>query len=462
MTMTTLRTSHPCPYRAKKIAIVGMGVTGRACTGFLLRKGAFITAFDRQVLDIHTLRSELDVVDTSVSLGAFLAFELLTSTSCFDGFDYVVLSPGINPEHPALAAIRRESRVISDLDIFAQYNAVPCIGVTGSNGKSTVVDMLQKTLTAAGKKTLLGGNFGTAALDLVDTEADFIVLELSSFQLEITRKLPLAVACILNVTEDHIDRHHTLLAYTKAKQRIFTHAAAVVINLDDAASYLPNMANICASVSAKVPEGPQTPSQFWQDGQGIKCQSALVLSADKLSMPLPHLLMNMQFVLAIHHCLHLPLAPAVKILEHYQGLPHRFERVHQIGNITFINDSKATNPGACLAALECAKRLNQRTILIAGGDAKGADLSVLKEPIDALVDCCIVFGKDAKAFVALTERVMQVDTLEQAVSLAKQKAEETPAPTLVLLSPACASIDMFDNYQQRGDRFKQAVLGEGA
>jgi UDP-N-acetylmuramoylalanine--D-glutamate ligase len=173
-------------------------------------------------------------------------------------------------------------------------------------------------------------------------------------------------------------------------------------------------------------------------------------------------MLNMQFVLAIHSCLGLPLQQAIAELERYEGLPHRFELVAQSGNLRFINDSKATNPGACVAALACTNYLQLRTILIAGGDAKGADLSSLAEPLKKWVDWCIVFGKDAHRFLAFGEHILLVDNLEQAVFLAKQKAALKTLPTVILLSPACASLDMFKNYQHRGECFKQAVIGEAA
>lgn len=442
-------------YRAKHIAIVGMGVTGRSCTKFLLAQGAVISVFDRQPFDYLALCEQMQLnQDDSFTIS------VLQDTTSFAEFDYVVLSPGVNPLHPAVAAIRDKPTTISDLDIFVQFNHTPCIGVTGSNGKSTVVDMLQRTLTASGKTALLGGNFGTCALDLLGQPADFIVLELSSFQLEITRKLPLAVACILNVTEDHIDRHLSFAGYVSAKQRIFEHASAVVVNRDDANTFYVKSHRCSASVSQEQMLTTLTHHDFWQDQQGVKNHDRLLIPAADLKMPLPHTLMNMQFVLAIHACLKLPLESAIRTLIHYEGLPHRFEFVAQYDNVQFINDSKATNPGACVAALACAHYLNLRTILIAGGDAKGADLSSLKHPLQQWVEWCIVFGKDASRFMTLGSQVLQVDNLEQAVTLAKQKAALSKVPSLVLLSPACASIDMFKNYQHRGDSFKQAVLGE--
>lgn len=444
-------------YRDKHVAIVGMGVTGRSCTKFLLACGARITVFDKQVLTMRQLREQLQLNDDTT-------FDIapLDEQTTLANFDYVVLSPGVNPQHPAIASVKNKQSTISDLDIFAQFNRIPCIGVSGSNGKSTVVDMLQKTLTASGKRALLGGNFGTCALDLLAQDADYIVLELSSFQLEITRSLPLAVAVILNITEDHIDRHQSFSGYIAAKQRIFEQAQGVVVNRDDSNTFAPERDDYAASISQFKPTVRTSDFDFWQDEQGVKCHDKLLVRAAHLTMPLAHMMMNMQFVLAIHACLSLPLEKAAKALENYVGLPHRFELVKQAGNVRYINDSKATNPGACLAALSCAHHLQLRTILIAGGDAKGADLSSLQKPLEDWVEWCIVFGKDASRFLVFGKHVLQVDSLEQAVMLARQKAALKNVATLILLSPACASIDMFNNYQHRGQCFKDAVLGEAA
>ncbi|WP_371196353.1 UDP-N-acetylmuramoyl-L-alanine--D-glutamate ligase [Glaciecola sp. SC05] len=450
-------THQATPYRNKHIAIIGMGVTGRSCTKFLLENGAKLSVFDKKVFEKSALCAQMQVSESSL-------FELclLDEQTDLTGFDYVVLSPGIDPRHPALASVRHSPNTISDLDIFAQFNQVPCIGVTGSNGKSTVVDMLQRTLTASGKTALLGGNFGTCALDLLGRPADFIVLELSSFQLDISRRLPLAVACILNITEDHIDRHDSFAGYAAAKQKIFERATAVVVNRDDPHTYLASTSDYDASVSQAQPKGKLSSHNFWQDAQGLKCQEQLLIPWANIHLPLPHVMLNMQFVLAIHRCLNLPIEHAITELQSYTGLAHRFEFVAQAGNVRFINDSKATNPGACIAALESAHHLKLRTILIAGGDAKGADLSCLSAPLKRYVEWCIVFGKDAQRFLNMGEHIVLVENLQQAVSLAKQKAALKDEPSLVLLSPACASLDMFKNYQDRGEQFKQAVFGEAA
>lgn len=465
-------------YHNKHIAVVGMGVTGRACAKFLLQQGSSISVFDQKPLQRHELCKQIEVPESSN-----LEIYRLAVDTDLRGFDFVVLSPGITPQHPAILPIRYEQSTLSDLDIFAQFNDIPCIGVSGSNGKSTVVDMLQQSINASGKVALLGGNFGTCALDLLGQQADFIILELSSFQLEITKYLPLRAACILNITEDHIDRHGSFAAYAQAKQKIFEHASSIVVNRDDAMTQpsvnlrhaslqkpvlgqdsdggfvsTASVSSLSAKSKVDLRDG-----DFWQDAQGIYCAGQRVIAAENLPLPLPHMMLNMQFVLALHKSLGLEIRSAIAVLEAYSGLPHRFELLSQTGNLTFINDSKATNPGACLAALNCAHQLRYRTILIAGGDAKGADLSILKTAIEQWVDWCIVYGKDAQLFSVFGAHVIVVETLEQAVVLAKQKAALMPQVSkLILLSPACASIDMFTNYQHRGERFKRAVFEEAA
>lgn len=464
-------------YRDMNIAVIGLGVTGLACLRFLLEQGAKVCGFDQKPINTEDLLSSItfdNVQSNSEDFSASLDFERLSSDTSFSDFDLVVLSPGINPAHPAISPLMGNKKLVSDLDLFARHNHIPCIGVTGSNGKSTVVDMLQKALMACGKKALLGGNFGTSAIDLLGIEADYIVLELSSFQLQISQQIPLAVACILNVTEDHIDRHGSLENYALAKQRIFEHAAWGVFNRDDTAT-LPQqdkeqsdeLANNKVQMSASVgitstlntaDDAYGNMAQFWQDSRAIYFDKTSLIYANELTMPMSHMMLNMQFVLAIVHSLGLPLGPVVLALKAYQGLANRFELVREDEQVIYINDSKATNPGACLAALNCAYNLQWNIILIAGGDAKGADLRVLQNTINMHVSLSIVFGKDADKFLPLLKHVKKAENLNHAIKLAEQAARQQSGKTAILLSPACASTDMFANYVARGDEFRRTVL----
>jgi UDP-N-acetylmuramoylalanine--D-glutamate ligase len=468
-------------YRDMNIAVIGLGVTGLACLRFLLEQGAKVCGFDQKLLNKSELLLSISLGDAHTNLdnktydfSAHFDCERLSTDTSFSDFDLIVLSPGVNPSHPAIAPLMGGKKLVSDLDLFARHNHIPCIGVSGSNGKSTVVDMLHKALLASGKKALLGGNFGTSAIDLLNTEADYIVLELSSFQLQISQQIPLAVACILNVTEDHTDRHGSLENYTKAKQRIFENAAWGVFNRDDSATlpqnpseHVNNRENNKVEMTASVGTTASKPTDngldantatLWQDASGIYIDNTALIQAAELTMPLSHMMLNMQFVLAIVKSLGLPLGPVVNSLKAYQGLAHRFERVREDEQVIYINDSKATNPGACLAALNCAHNLDWNIILIAGGDAKGADLSVLQNTINEHVTLSIVFGKDADKFLPLLTHVKKVENLSQAIELAEQVARQQSTKTVVLLSPSCASTDMFANYKARGDAFRQAVL----
>ncbi|MBT1450510.1 UDP-N-acetylmuramoyl-L-alanine--D-glutamate ligase [Glaciecola sp. XM2] len=441
-------------YRNMPVAVIGLGVTGRACLKFLLDNGARVTGFDRAAIERKDVLAQIAYEDTS-------SFNLsrLENSSVFDEFELVILSPGVNPSHEAIAPLIGQVKLISDLDLFTRHNKVKCIGVTGSNGKSTVVDMLHKALQACSKTALLGGNFGTCAIDLLDIEADYIILELSSFQLQISQNIPLEIACILNVTEDHIDRHGSFANYALAKQYIFKHAHAAIINRDDAATLpLPSI-NKNVTVFASVGQSAAAnENDFWQDERGVHQRNLCLIEASDLPLPLTHMMLNMQFVLAMLNALHIELAPAIDALISYQGLAHRFEVVLESDNMTFVNDSKATNPGACAAAINCATRLQGNIILIAGGDAKGADVSALKPIIDENVSLTIVYGKDAKLFADLLNNVKSVSNLDEAVDIAIHIAKETADKVLILLSPACSSTDMFANYQARGNAFKQAVM----
>ncbi|WP_395344744.1 UDP-N-acetylmuramoyl-L-alanine--D-glutamate ligase [Ningiella sp. W23] len=469
--------SHPNAARFcnKRIAVVGMGVTGQSCVRFLLALGANVCAFDKKVLHRDdVLKRSLAGIEFKASFNSMASrfqVKLLDNSTKLNCFDFVVLSPGVNPQLDAIKVVVDRTSTISDLDIFAAFNTAQCIGITGSNGKSTVVDMLSKTLQACGKgKVLLGGNFGVPVLDLLGQDAKYIVLELSSFQLAITRELPLKVACILNITEDHVDRHGSFDAYALAKHRIFNSAEFAVTNVDDlntiparSPAMTPITVNSRVSSASRPLNGQEASAyQFSSDKEGIYLNGNKILASDKVPLALAHTLLNMQFVLAIHQALGVPLEPALEVFKDYTGLPHRFEIVHQKGNIHYVNDSKATNVGACVSAIHCATSLGWQVILIAGGDAKGADLSALKEVFNQLLVACFVLGKDADEFVQLSPFVKKVQSLEQAVHSAQNVASKLDGDVVILLSPACASIDMFSNYAERGERFKDAVLRECA
>jgi UDP-N-acetylmuramoylalanine--D-glutamate ligase len=458
---------------SQSIAVVGYGITGQSCVRFLLSQRATICVIDTD----PAIASKLEI-NENVSTLQF------TSDIDLSNFSIVVISPGVNPHQPCFERyLERGGELIGDIELFSWFNYTPLIGITGSNGKTTVTDMLGQVLRDAGLKIELAGNYGKCALDVLmdhpnvnnstdKYSLDFIVLELSSYQLEMTNSLQLDIATILNITEDHLDRHGSFELYKKAKQGIFNMANKVIVCRDEPESYPPQdqFSAICANVgsdSCKMGYGIQKDSN--NPDVCISFDSKAVMLVSDLGLKGIHNQVNAMTVLAICDQLKLERKLTVPSIIAYSGLPHRFELVKEsqlIGHkqgpvlktVRWINDSKATNIGACKAALTCFSNTNEYVILIAGGDAKGVNLFPLVKPIKERVNQLIVMGKDAHKFIELFPKARLVVTLQEAITLALEILDSANfMNATVLLSPACASVDMFKNYQHRGDAFIQAV-----
>lgn len=443
-------------YNNQNIALIGYGVTGKACAQFLLNKGAKLSVFDKEV---HSKGVE------SFSKPG-LRFYSLNENTQLDAFDLVVVSPGVNLRQTFIQSyLKSGKKVVGDIELFARENTTPVIAVTGSNGKSTVVDMLTQALTAVGLKVGLGGNFGTSALEMLDQELDYIVLELSSFQLESTYSLQPLVSCILNISPDHLDRHGTMQEYTRAKQVIYQHAKHIIFNREDKLSYPPNGQDSTASsfgISRPILTHAQVDKlHYYQTQDGIFLGDELVLASNMLARSNKYQLLNMQVVLACCKILSIDTKKVLNSLIEYKGLAHRFEQVHQTQTCTWINDSKATNPGATAAALSALPAQHSAIVLIAGGDGKGADMSELKILIAKRVSFLVLIGKDKHLFTDIDVPYQLATDLYHAVAIANEQAHNIAVNegkhATVLLSPACASIDMYRNYEHRGEEFVKSV-----
>ncbi|AOE50467.1 UDP-N-acetylmuramoyl-L-alanine--D-glutamate ligase [Kangiella sediminilitoris] len=372
------------------------------------------------------------------------------------GYDQLVVSPGIAVTNPDIARAKDFGvEIVGDIELFAQANTTPVIAITGSNGKSTVTELVGLLLEASGNKALVGGNIGMPALELLQhSEKDAVsVLELSSFQLETTYTLQPAVATILNVSEDHLDRYADYKEYVEAKQRIFNHAKKIVVNAED-----------------EVTQPGRTGADVTSFGFGSKSDwqvdlknGALVghhkklMSLNELTLQGAHNALNVAAAFALLDAVGIPIDEAViQSAKHYAGMPHRSQLVAVKNGVTFINDSKATNVGATVAAINSfAPKFNHKIVLIAGGDAKGSDLSSLADSINKHAKTLICFGKDGVEIASLAQdRSVIVENLSQAV---EQAVASSKPGDCVLLSPACASWDMFKNYIERGEQFEQLV-----
>ncbi|MFZ4502353.1 MAG: UDP-N-acetylmuramoyl-L-alanine--D-glutamate ligase [Methylococcaceae bacterium] len=441
-----------------KILVVGLGSTGISVARYLKKMGYQFAIIDSR--KHPPLMEEFFnlMPDTPVFTGGFddAAFKVAT---------HLVVSPGLSlNEKSIIKAVANGSIVMSDIDLFACSVQTPIIAITGSNGKSTVTTMLGDMVKAAGKKGVIGGNLGVPALDLLDEEAELYVLELSSFQLERTSMLNANAATILNISPDHLDRHSSVIEYAKEKQNVFNGNGAMVINIDDPivnSMIEPQRQTYTFSIktTADFYLAQQTTRQ--DDSQTtaneyLMYQNRALLALSELPLEGRHNAANALAALALGHAVGLPLPAMCEALKKFKGLEHRMQRVATLHGITWINDSKATNIGACVAALE---GYQTKVILIAGGDAKGADMNELAPIIQEKAKALILMGKDAALFNdALMETSLPIyhaENMQQAVQLAAQCAHSGDH---VLLSPACASLDQYKNYQDRGNKFSKAVL----
>lgn len=432
--------------------VVGLGKSGLSLVRFLARQGQpFVVADSREnPPELSTLQR--DFPEVAVHCGA-LSADLLSAAQV------LYVSPGLALSTPAIqAAITNGVTISGDIDLFAQHARAPIVAITGSNAKSTVTTLVGQMCVAAGLHAAIGGNLGTPALELLNDAVDIYVMELSSFQLETTSHLHARVAVCLNISEDHMDRYADLEGYIAAKQRVFNHAQAVVINRDDLASQPQHIPAAANSFGLSVPAVGEFGLRE-QDGVCYLAYGAeLLLSVSQLKIRGSHNYANALAALAIGTSINLPMAAMLAALQEFPGLEHRCQWLRTLHGVDWYNDSKATNVGAALAAIEGLGAGNAgKLVLIAGGDGKGADFSSLAAPVAQYCRAVIVFGRDAERVAqALGESVAitYVTTLNEAVLSAAQRAQ---AGDSVLLAPACASLDMFKSFEERGELFAQAV-----
>jgi UDP-N-acetylmuramoylalanine--D-glutamate ligase len=435
----------------RNTAIVGMGATGLSAARFLSSIGkSFVFADSRnEPPRLSEVREQYP--DVSLVLGPFAEDLLL-------GFDRVVVSPGVSLKEPALVAAReRGVKLIGDVELFLEQAAAPVIVITGSNGKSTVTTMLGKMAEACGLSAGVGGNLGTPMLDLLDERHQLYIIELSSFQLELVTDTRGAIAGLLNISPDHMDRYAGLQQYHAAKHRIFLGASTVINNRQDP------LTNPLLSTSVKQGSfGLNKPDLgsfglLEEDGQQwLACGlEPLMLVAD-VAIKGTHNTANALAALALGQAAGLDMTAMLETLKTYKGLPHRCEHVATINNVMYVDDSKGTNIGATIAALNGFGD-NANLILIAGGQGKEQNFAQLQKPVKQFVKLVALFGEDASQIASALENSVQVeqfDSLEDAVSKATASAE---SGDIVLFSPACASFDMFSGFEERGRCFQSAV-----
>jgi len=435
----------------RKALIVGLGKTGISAVRHLVARGWQVAVTDSRTEPPG--REELSTLapTTKCSFGRLDASLLKDS-------QIVVASPGIALSEPVISeALSKGIDVVSDVELFAREAKAPVVGITGTNGKSTVTTLVGRMATRAGRAVSVGGNLGTPVLYLLEALVpQLYVLELSSFQLETTCSLRLLAATVLNLSEDHLDRHSTMDAYAAAKARIFRHCDTAVINRDDA--YVKGMSSGAAQKVVDFSIGGTIGAEYSLMEQGgerwlaVRGRPVLALSAMRLTGL--HNAANALAALALGEACGLPLPPMLDELCEFAGLPHRSQWVGEKRGVRYINDSKGTNVGATVSTISgmCGTLL-----LIAGGEGKGQDFAPLATALAGRARVVLLIGRDAPQLAKVLEGICEIvgcASIEEAVDTAASRAK---AGEIVLLSPACASLDMFRDYTERGDRFVTAV-----
>ncbi|WP_028009011.1 UDP-N-acetylmuramoyl-L-alanine--D-glutamate ligase [Solimonas flava] len=439
-------------FDGQQILIVGLGASGASALRYLDRAGARLTVTDSRAAPagIDALRAAHPRAE--FHLGAFTAPAPLTQ------YALAVVSPGVSLDEPFVRELAAAGvEIVGDVELFARAARAPVVGITGSNGKSTVTTLVGEMAKAAGWRVAVGGNLGTPALDLLDDAVELYVLELSSFQLETTHTLHCAAATILNLSQDHLDRHGTMAHYGRVKARIFNGCRAAIINRDDPA------------VTALAPAGALS---FGLDAPaaghyGLRADAsgadAVLACGDEAVLPLAELKIfglhnaaNALAALALADAVGVPRAASVAALRAFTGLPHRCEFVARVDGVDYFNDSKGTNVGSTLAALH---GLPAPIVWLGGGQGKGQSFVELREALARKGRAAVLYGQDA----ALIERdvdgalpVWREADLHTALRRARALAQPGDR---VLLSPACASFDQFKGYVDRGEQFRAAVRG---
>ena len=440
--------------------VVGLGKTGASCLRFLAKRGIPVRATDSRrappgLEELGALARSIDL-----RLGGF-------DLSLLDGASQLLMSPGVALEEPIARLARdRGIEVLGDVELFARNVQAPVIGITGTNGKSTVTSLVARMAAAAGRTVLAGGNLGTPALDLLEKPVpDLYVLELSSFQLETTSSLHLQAAVVLNVSADHLDRYPSVAAYARAKARIFSKAATVVLNADDplvAAMRAPASAGSQArTVTFSIERSDADFTLLRAGTQSLLARRGeALLDAARMKITGLHNAANALAALALGEAAGLPMPAMLAALESFPGLPHRSEWIADVAGVRFVDDSKGTNVGATIAAVS---GMPGPLVMIAGGLGKGQDFTPLAQAFRGKVRHVVLIGQDAGVLAAALDDVCPTQIVASMPEAVFAAARAARAGDTVLLSPACASLDMFRDYGHRGDVFAAAVreLGRG-
>lgn len=438
---------------SKPTIIIGLGKTGLSCVRYLAKQQKPFIVLDTSENPPGLIELKEKFPQIPYHLGSLDANLLCKASE-------IIVSPGVPLDEPALIKAKAAGiPIISDIEVFVRNTKVPIVAITGTNAKGTVTTLVGDMVHNAGHKVIVAGNIGTPVLDLLsENSPEFYVLELSSFQLESTYSLQAVAATILNVSDDHLDRHHTMEAYIAAKQRVYEHCQAAIYNRDDAATHPAVTPSTIYSFGLTEPKPGEFGIRNVAGQIHLAYGAEILLAVDELKIKGRHNWANALAALALGTAIKLPLPAMLQALREFKGLHHRCEWLTEVNGVTWYDDSKGTNVGATIAAIEgLGSAINGKLILIAGGLGKGANFEPLQAPVSKYVRDVILIGQDAP----ILERALNTSApihhavdLKAAVMMAKSKAQAKDA---VLLSPACASFDMFQNYEHRGEVFKSLV-----
>lgn len=433
----------------KTYLVVGLGLTGVSCVRYLRAQGKYVEAIDSRTNPPGLANVQAEFPDLKIHLG-FEASVLSTA-------DVLVMSPGVPLADPAIQqAIQTGADICSDIELFLQEFSGKVIAITGSNAKSTVTAWLGEALDNGGNKTLVAGNIGVPVLDTLGDAYDIAVLELSSFQLELLTKVNASVACILNVSEDHLDRYASMAHYVQAKQRIYFGASQVVFNRLDALTQ-PLVPDSTPKTSFALNEPDLNHYGLREQGNQTWLAKGFdpVLPVSDIALPGWHNVINAMAVLALADLAGNDRRATLQALTAFAGLPYRCQPIAEHQGVRYINDSKATNVGSTVAALEgLVSSQGANIFLLAGGQTKGQDLSSLTAVFEQTCKGVYAYGEDGHRLQKLSERVQACSSLAEAFAKATSDAG---AGDIVLLSPACASFDQFRSFEHRGEVFNQLV-----
>jgi UDP-N-acetylmuramoylalanine--D-glutamate ligase len=436
----------------KHYFVIGLGVTGVSCLRYLVAKGCQVSVMDSRQKPASIAAVEEEFPGLDIHLGSFDPEKLAQA-------DVLVMSPGVPLATPAIQnAISHGAEVCSDIELFLTEFHGKLVAITGSNAKSTVTQWLGEALQAGGHKTLIAGNIGLPVLDAVHDVFDVAVLELSSFQLELLPQLNADAAVILNVSEDHMDRYDSLAAYVEAKRNVFNGAKNIVVNQDDPQAY-PDRETDAKISGFSIHESMAADYGLavYEDEFYIVRGTERLMRETELALPGRHNTANALAVLALADAMGNATAATLSVLKDFTGLPYRCQLVGEKAGVQFFNDSKATNVGSVLAALNGLATVDKKNIiLLAGGLGKGQDFTPLRQPVDSACKAVCLFGADKDKLQKVFPAAEVFGCLAEAFAAAVEQADQGD---VILFSPACASFDQFESYVARGKAFNALVEG---